>query len=78
MSRWNPSRIAGASLLLLPMATSLGCTENEIVAQPYDAVAVVAGDFDSVQLNLGRLDVAHTIYEGFIAGPAYELSLIHI
>lgn len=72
MSRWNPSRIAGASLLLLPMATSLGCTENEIVAQPYDAVAVVAGDFDSVQLNLGRLDVAHTIYEGFIAGPAYE------
>ena len=50
MSRWNPSRIAGASLLLLPMATSLGCTENEIVAQPYDAVAVVAGDFDSVQL----------------------------
>ncbi len=72
MSCWTPRRITGASLFLLPMATSLGCTENAIVAQPYDAVAVVAGDFDSVQLNLGRLDVAHAIYEGFIAGPAYE------
>lgn len=71
MSRWSTS-LPCALFLLLPMATSLGCSENAIIAQPYDAVAVVAGDFDSVQLNLGRLDVAHATYEGFIAGPSYE------
>lgn len=66
-------RTCALAVLLAPLGfLSLGCTENEIILQPFDNIAVVSGDFDAVERNLGRLDVAHTVYEGFISAPAYD------
>lgn len=64
-----------AVFLLAPLALGAGCTENTIVSQPFDSIAVVAGDFDSVQHSLDRLEVSYTVYEGFICCAAYDADL---
>lgn len=59
-------------LLLL----ALGCqTENEFFERPFDSIAVVTGDFDSIEDGFNRLDVAHTLYEGYITTSAYDDSV---
>ncbi|MCP4806656.1 MAG: hypothetical protein GY913_29150 [Proteobacteria bacterium] len=59
-------------LLLL----SIGCTpENAFIERPFESIAVVTGDFDSIEDGFNRLDVAHTIYEGYITTSAYDSSV---
>ena len=54
----------------------LGCvTENTFVEQPFESIAVVSGDFDQIEQNLNRLEVAYSTYEGFIEGPSYDDSV---
>jgi hypothetical protein len=58
------------------LALALGCvTENTFVEQPFESIAVVAGDFDQIEQNLNRLEVAYSTYEGFIEGPSYDDSV---
>lgn len=48
------------------------CSEQELKAFSFDDIAVVQGDFDSMNDVLLRLDISSTLYEGFIAGPVYD------
>lgn len=69
-------RAAGAAAggaLLLP---ATACKSDQGLADTsLDRVAVVAGDFDQVEEALSRLLVYHAVYEGYIAGPVYDLEL---
>ena len=48
------------------------CSEQELKAFSFDDIAVVQGDFDSMNDILLRLDIPSTVYEGFIAGAVYD------
>ena len=64
--------------LLVPMGLLLagvGCTENEIRAQPIRDIALVAGDFDNMAENLDRLLVTYQVYEGFICCASYDTEI---
>ena len=51
------------------------CSEQELKAFSFDDIAVVQGDFDSMNDVLLRLDISSTLYEGFIAGAVYDEEL---
>ena len=50
----------------------VACSENELKAFKFDQIAVVQGDFDSMNDVLRRLDIGSTDYDGFIAGAVYD------
>ena len=60
----------------MTLLLALGCTpENEFVERPFESIAVVTGDFDAIEDSFNRLDVAHTIYEGYITTSAHDSSV---
>ncbi|MBK9365214.1 MAG: hypothetical protein IPN01_02670 [Deltaproteobacteria bacterium] len=65
-----PSR-AGAFTLATALLSG-GCTENEFIAQPFDNIAVVTGDFDFVESTLLRQEIAYQRYEGYICCASYD------
>ena len=55
------------------LALLLACeSDQNFVERPFESIAVVAGDFDQVEQNLNRLEVAYSTYEGYIEGPSYD------
>ena len=61
-----PVPLRAGALILVAALLSGGCTENEFIAQPFDNIAVVTGDFDFVESTLLRQEIAYQRYEGFI------------
>jgi hypothetical protein len=59
--------------LFFPVVWGLsGCSEQSLKAFDFENIAVVQGDFDSMNDVLIRLDVSAMAYEGFIAGAVYD------
>lgn len=57
------------------LAPLLACTENAIIEQPIELIAMVTGDFDNMGLPLDRLLVNYQSYEGFICCAAWDPEL---
>ena len=58
--------------ILSLMVGMVACSENELKSFKLAQIAVVQGDFDSMNDVLRRLDIGSTDYEGFIAGAVYD------
>ena len=59
--------------VLLPIILGhTACSEQELKAFSFDDIAVVEGDFDSMNDVLIRLDISSIPYEGFITRPVYD------
>ncbi len=58
--------------LLLAGLLSACTTENTVREIPIDAIAVVAGDYDSVEDALLRQLVSYQLYEGYIVAATYD------
>jgi hypothetical protein len=48
------------------------CSEQSLKAFDFEDIAVIQGDFDSMNDVLIRLDISAMEYEGFIAGAVYD------
>lgn len=55
------------------LAGLAACSDNTLTSADLGAVAVVTGDFDSVENVLIDLGIAFTRVDGYLAGPAYTL-----
>jgi len=57
---------------VLMMIGLISCSEQELKAFKFNDIAVVEGDFDSMNDVLLRLDISTISYEGFITNPVYD------
>ena len=46
--------------------------EQGLKERAFENIAVTTGDFDEVEASLTRMDIAHTVYEGFISRAVYD------
>jgi hypothetical protein len=56
----------------LGLISVVGCSENELAARRFDALAVVQGDFDNMGRALAQLEITAAPYNGYIDHATWD------